>query len=159
MPFFYVATRFRYVLVEATNETDARTAGTAALHDLYADLRQRLGKEVPIDIHTIREATVSEIELWNWHHNMLASEVQTIIPRPGDRIRLLAMRNDPDPILVGQLGTVVDIRRYDDAKGVWHQIDVAWDSGRTLMLVSPPDRFEIIQTDGIRFHQQTTNNK
>ena len=31
------------------------------------------------------------------------------IPRQGDRIRLLAMRDDPDPIQVGQLGTVVSV--------------------------------------------------
>ena len=31
--------------------------------------------------------------------------------RPGDRIRLVAMHDDPDPILVGQLGTVVDVAR------------------------------------------------
>jgi hypothetical protein len=26
----------------------------------------------------------------------------------------------------------------------WFQIDVAWDNGRTLMLVSSPDEFEIV---------------
>jgi hypothetical protein len=53
------------------------------------------------------------------------------------------MHNDPDPIQPGQTGTDVRINRVDD-EPAWHQIDVAWDNGRTLMLVSPPDRFEII---------------
>lgn len=72
----------------------------------------------------------------------------TTIARPGDRIRLLAMHDDPHPIPAGQAGTVVDVRHHG-GKDAWDQIDVAWDSGRSLMLVSPPDRFEIVgrQTD------------
>jgi len=72
----------------------------------------------------------------------------TTIPRPGDRIRLLAMHDDPDPIPAGQVGTVVGVARHG-GKDAWDQIDVAWDNGRTLMLVSPPDQFEIVeqQTD------------
>ena len=65
------------------------------------------------------------------------------LPKPGDRIRLVAMQDDPDPIQVGQTGTVAHVHRVEDDP-VWHQIDVAWDNGRTLMLVSPPDEFEII---------------
>lgn len=64
----------------------------------------------------------------------------TTIPRPGDRIRLLAKQDDPDPIPPGQEGTVVGVAR----QGGWDQINVAWDNGRTLMLVSPPDRFAIV---------------
>lgn len=64
-------------------------------------------------------------------------------PRQGDRIPLLAMADDPDPIQAGQLGAVVAVSRHDGSKDTWHQIDVAWDNGRTLMLVSPPDRYEI----------------
>ena len=68
-------------------------------------------------------------------------------PRNGDRIRLLAMTDDPDPIQVGQLGTVVSVSRHGGGNDAWHQVDVAWDNGRTLMLVSPPDRFEIVRGD------------
>ena len=145
MKTYFVATLARYVLVEADDETTAREVGHAALHSLYADVRERLGKEVPIEIRTIREATREEIELWNWHHQMLAAESMDRIPSQGDRIRLLAMRDDPAPIQVGQLGTVVSVSRHGDGKDTWHQIDVAWDNGRTLMVVSPPDRFEIVR--------------
>ena len=69
----------------------------------------------------------------------------TTIPRPGDRVRLLAMHDDPDPIQAGQLGTVVSVARHGTGTDTWHQIDVAWDNGRTLMLVSPPDRFEFVR--------------
>ena len=74
MTTYYVATLARYVLVEAENEADARQCGRAALHELYADLRKRLGKEVPINILTVRAATDEEIELWRWHHEMVAGE-------------------------------------------------------------------------------------
>lgn len=66
------------------------------------------------------------------------------IPKRGDRIRLLAMQDDPDPIQVGQTGTVVSVAGHGGGKDAWFQIDVSWDNGRTLMLVSPPDAFEII---------------
>jgi len=66
------------------------------------------------------------------------------LPHKGDRIRLVAMHDDPDPIPAGQLGTVVGVASHGIGKDAWHQIDVSWDSGRTLMLVSPPDQFEII---------------
>jgi hypothetical protein len=68
-------------------------------------------------------------------------------PRKGDRIRLVAMYDDPDPIPVGQVGTVVGVSRHGDGIDAWHQVDVAWDNGRTLMLVSPPDQFEIVHGD------------
>jgi hypothetical protein len=68
----------------------------------------------------------------------------TSIPKPRDRIRLVAMQDDPDPIRPGSLGTVVRIARHGGGRDAWHQIDVAWDNGRTLMLVSPPDEFEIV---------------
>lgn len=73
---YYVATLARYVLVDADDETHARQLGRPALHDLYADLRQRMGREVPIEIRTVREATDDEIEFWTWHHNMLEAEAK-----------------------------------------------------------------------------------
>ena len=76
MKTYYVATRARYVLVDAENETLARQLGHVALHKLYADLRERLGKDVPIEIRTVREATEDEIEMWIWHDETLTREKQ-----------------------------------------------------------------------------------
>jgi hypothetical protein len=50
------------------------------------------------------------------------------------------MSDDPDPILPGTTGTVTSVRQH----GSWHQVDVKWDNGRTLMLVVPPDQFETL---------------
>jgi hypothetical protein len=76
MTTYLVATLARYVLVDAESESEARRLGQPALHALYADVRERLGKEMPIEIRTVREATQDEIDLWNWHHKMLEQESQ-----------------------------------------------------------------------------------
>ena len=62
----------------------------------------------------------------------------------GDRIRLIAMPDDPSPVEAGQLGTVVGVSDHGHGPDAWTQIDVEWDNGRKLMLASPPDQFEII---------------
>jgi hypothetical protein len=61
-------------------------------------------------------------------------------PQPGDRIRLVAMPDDPNPIQPGTMGTVTVVRPH----GTWAQVDVAWDNGRKLMLVVPPDQVEVV---------------
>ena len=58
--------------------------------------------------------------------------------KAGDRIRLVRMVDDPDPIPVGQRGTVV-IHPHDD----WTQGDVERPAGRSHMLSIPPDQIEI----------------
>jgi len=74
MTTYLVATLARYVLVDAENETQARELGHAALHELYADLRDKLDREVPINILTVHPATDDEVEVMKWHHEKLARE-------------------------------------------------------------------------------------
>ena len=66
-------------------------------------------------------------------------------PRKNDRIRFTGMADDPDPIQVGQLGTVVSVSLHGRGRDAWNEIDVLWDNGRTLMLVLPPDNIEIVR--------------
>ena len=54
------------------------------------------------------------------------------------------MTDDPDPIPVGATGAVTAVARHGSGGDVLIQIEVAWDNGRSLMLVSPPDEFEIL---------------
>jgi hypothetical protein len=65
-------------------------------------------------------------------------------PQPGDRIRLVAMSDDPNPIVPGTTGTVRSVRHCGSGRDAWFQVDVDWDSGRKLMLVVPPDQFEVL---------------
>jgi hypothetical protein len=74
MTAYYVSTLARYVVVEAENETQARERGQVALHELCADLRERLGRDVPIEIHAVRPATTDEIDMTTWHNEMVARE-------------------------------------------------------------------------------------
>jgi hypothetical protein len=74
MTAYFVSTLARYVVVNAENETEARELGQVALHALYADLREGLGREVPIEINTVRPATTDEIDMTKWHDEMVASE-------------------------------------------------------------------------------------
>lgn len=61
--------------------------------------------------------------------------------KKGDRIRLVSMPQDPNPISVGSLGTVVAVRDQRE----WTQVDVDWDNGRTLMLTIPDDCVSIVE--------------
>ena len=74
MTMYYVATLARYVLVEASSEAEARHRGHDWRYNLYADLRERLGNDVPINILTVRPATDSEIDLQQFHDEMVARE-------------------------------------------------------------------------------------
>lgn len=64
----------------------------------------------------------------------------------GDRIRLVAMPQDPDPVPVGTCGTVEDSQFNVFGTGEY-LLTVAWDNGRTLNVISPPDKFEILARD------------
>ena len=66
------------------------------------------------------------------------------IPKKGDRIRLVHMRDDPDPVPLGTEGTVTLDPRPQTYGGKWTQVDVDWDNGRTLKLVIPPDIVEVL---------------
>lgn len=74
MTTYLVATLARYVLVEAANEDAARELGMPKLFELYADLRSKLGRDVPISICTVRPATDDEIELQRFHDEMVTRE-------------------------------------------------------------------------------------
>ena len=68
-----------------------------------------------------------------------------ITPRPGDRIRLIAMPDDPNPVPIGSTGTVTFVKEHGSETRAWLQIGVDWDNGRRLMLSVPPDEFEAIR--------------
>lgn len=71
-------------------------------------------------------------------------------PRPGDRIKLIAMPDDQDPVPAGSTGTVTFVNEHGSGERAWFQIGVDWDNGRGLMLSVPPDEFEVIRPHGKR---------
>jgi hypothetical protein len=70
-----------------------------------------------------------------------------MLPAVGQRIELLAMPDDPDPIPVGSQGTIdyVTGPHHTAHEPPWYQIGVAWDNGRTLALCTTKDRFRILE--------------
>lgn len=73
---YCVATLARYVLVDAADEDEARRLAAPLLHDLYADVREKLGRDVTITICAVRPATDAEIELQRFHDEMVARECE-----------------------------------------------------------------------------------
>ena len=58
----------------------------------------------------------------------------------GDRIVLIEMPNDPDPVKPGSTGTVIDVTDFN--------IMVKWDNiNRSLALIPKLDKFEIISNN------------
>lgn len=72
------------------------------------------------------------------HKCLLISNVANPPAHVGDRVTLIQMNNDPHPIPPGSEGTVTRICKW--VGGEWN-IGVRWDSGRTLGLVYPEDKF------------------
>lgn len=67
----------------------------------------------------------------------------------GDRIRLVCMPNDPDPVPEGSTATVTGLVLYGTQSQPQHmdQIQVVWDNGRTLNLAPVCDRYELDDTE------------
>lgn len=74
MTTYFVATGFRYVLVDVPDESQARELATPKLLELDAGAIERLGDQFELEIHTVREATLEEIDLWSWHHEMIRKD-------------------------------------------------------------------------------------
>ena len=57
-----------------------------------------------------------------------------------DRVQLILMTKDADPIQAGEQGVITSI--VDVGESII--VDVKWDNGRTLNCVLPPDMLNVI---------------
>lgn len=58
----------------------------------------------------------------------------------GDRVRLVSMVDDPDPIEPGSEGLVLHTTElHFRGEPPQEQVSVSWDNGRSLSCVVPPD--------------------
>ena len=69
--------------------------------------------------------------------NMTMQEVARL--KPGDRIRMVAMPEDPDPIPVGTIGVVENVVSI---MGYVQICMESWENGRHLNSIVPPDEVE-----------------
>ena len=73
--------------------------------------------------------------------------VDPLTLKSGDRVRLIEMPNDPDPVQAGSEG-VVDFVTDIGFRGKREiQVCIRWDSGRGLNCICPPDVLELVSTD------------
>lgn len=63
----------------------------------------------------------------------------------GDLVELVHMGDDPDPVRVGQKGTVTEICELTYFKQT--QIWVNWDCGRHLAVVLPVDKIKVLNSN------------
>lgn len=66
--------------------------------------------------------------------------------KAGDRVKLVFMPNDPDPIPPGTEGTVLSCTELHWGHDIQTQVHIAWDNGRSLSCVCPPDYLEVIKS-------------
>lgn len=62
----------------------------------------------------------------------------------GDRIKLVHMPDDPDPIPTGTEGVVTDVTELCRGQDKQWQLHVKWENGRSLTCVCPPDYVSVI---------------
>jgi hypothetical protein len=73
---------------------------------------------------------------------------QQVAPKPGQRIVCVSMDLDPCPIPSGSRGTVTHVEQWGAGPNACN-IHVAWDSGRTLALLSDVDRWKILDSEKV----------
>lgn len=64
--------------------------------------------------------------------------------KEGDRIRLLHMPEDPDPIPAGTTGTVTSVSPCSSWMRGELMVSVKWDIPRSLSMIYPIDKFEVM---------------
>ncbi len=63
----------------------------------------------------------------------------------GDRVELVEMPDDPNPLPRGSKGSIEEINHVDFGREKFTQISVKWDNGRALMVCIPPDQIRVIK--------------
>lgn len=56
----------------------------------------------------------------------------------GDRVKLIKMANDPDPVPKGTEGEVTHVQYISSFKET--QVGVKWDNGRSISVILPEDQ-------------------
>lgn len=71
---------------------------------------------------------------------------KTNLPKKNDRVCLVHMGDDPDPIQPGTEGTVINVQAlHFGADRPEYQILIRWDNGRSLSCICPPDIVRVLE--------------
>jgi len=130
-------------ILDRLNKRFNRVTQPTKSYDLYDDVISLSIKYVSPEIlrYGIDERTDSYYYLLkNWIRNNYGNGKLAL---PGDRIRLIKMNNDPNPIEYGATGTVKEVNSIQMFGE--DQLVVDWDNGRGLNLIVGEDEFEVIE--------------
>jgi len=79
-------------------------------------------------------------------------------PLPGDTIEMINMQDDWDPIKKGTKGVVDDINTVQFGSDMEEHIDVNWENGRTLKVITPGDEIKIVEKNTDSLLKEEINN-
>ena len=73
----------------------------------------------------------------------MQTQTAKLLPSPGQRVECVNMREDSWPVLAGDKGTVLRVEQWGAGPN-YANIHVAWDSGRTLALLTDVDEWKVL---------------
>ena len=130
-------------ILDRLNKRFNRVTQPRKSYDLYDDVISLSVKYISPEILRYGIDERSDIYYYllkNWVRNNYGNGKLAL---PGDRIRLINMPNDPNPIESDATGTVKEVNSVQ-MFGEDHLI-VDWDNGRSLGLLVGEDEFEVIE--------------
>ena len=130
-------------ILDRLNKRFNRVTQPRKSYDLYDDVISLSVKYISPEILRYGIDERSDIYYYllkNWVRNNYGNGKLAL---PGDRIRLINMSNDPNPIESDATGTVKEVNSVQ-MFGEDHLI-VDWDNGRSLGLLVGEDEFEVIE--------------
>ena len=69
--------------------------------------------------------------------------MNTVVPKPGQRVECVLMLDEHDPVPPGARGTVTHVDKWG-ASNNSANVHVAWDNGRTLALLTDVDQWKVL---------------
>ena len=137
-------------LIDAGREYQVDNWGIRVLRDdlnWYSPLR-RIANNVIIPhientygLDIIKDSKMIKPILLQWMRNLYGNNK----PLPGDTIEMINMQDDWEPIKRGTKGVVVDINTQRFGGQYEEHIDVEWENGRTLKVITPGDEIKIVE--------------
>ena len=130
-------------ILDRLNKRFNRLTQPTKSYDLYDDIISLSIKYISPEI--LRYGIDARTDIYyyllkNWVRNNYGNGKLAL---PGDRIRLIKMNNDPNPIESGATGTVKEVNSIQMFGE--DQLVVDWDNGRGLNLIVGEDEFEVIE--------------
>ena len=138
--------RYINAIIDVLNKKYGKSSNPRKDYELFASVlgyaTEKVGPEL-VNIYEIEDLSDLYYEIINRDVRDNYGDGNRALP--GDRIRLINMPDDPNPIEPNTTGTVTSIDTIN-MFGEDH-LNVDWDNGRNLNLIVGVDEFEVIDKD------------